>query len=316
MIELPWLHYLKLPIFYASWLYFPAAAFLVWAIAMRSRRTKILAAALFATLTILAYARFVEPRLLFVSAHEIDLKRCVSEAGAARIVVFSDMHIGLFRNALGVERLARRVAALEPDLVLIAGDFTYYLDPDRFTETYAPLASLPAPVLAVLGNHDVGLPGPDVSEPLTLALDAIGLETIDNETRRLDLPGGAVEIAGLSDSWQRRQDMSVVAAPAPAPRIVLTHNPATVLDLPDGAVVDLLVAGHTHGGQIRIPGLTCAILRETCWVTLYGFAEMKRADVFVTSGTGMVGLPMRFLVPPRIDVLNVRYRQCDENESV
>ncbi|MEL7485803.1 MAG: phosphohydrolase, partial [Pseudomonadota bacterium] len=74
---------------------------------------------------------------------------------------------------------------------------------------------------------------------------------------------------------------------------------------------DLLIAGHTHGGQIYIPFVTCALIDFACRVQRYGLNMEERIPVFVTSGTGMTGLPMRFNMPPRIDVLNVATRACD-----
>lgn len=315
MAGLSGLEYLKLAIFYTGWLYFPVAAFLVWVMVARSAPTRILAAALLAPLTVLAYARFVEPRLLFTPEHDIELERCFLKSGSVRLAVFSDTHDGLFANAMPIRRIAKRVKSLDPDAVLIAGDFTYYLSPDNFAETYAPLGDLGAPVYAVTGNHDVGLPGPDVSGPLAHALTGIGVHVIDNWAEALRAEGGDIIIAGLSDSWQRRQDMSAIRPPVASPRIVLTHNPNTIFDLPAGAQVDLLVAGHTHGGQIFIPGVTCAIFQDMCRVTLYGLADAPHWKVFVTSGVGMVGLPVRFLVPPRIDVLNINYKACSLNPN-
>lgn len=312
MIELSALEYLKLVIYYASYLYFPAAIVLIVMLVKGALVRRAISGLLLAGLSVLAYARFVEPRILLTVEHDVALKGCFSEAGNARLAVFSDAHQGLFGNAIPIERIARRVAATKPDAVLIAGDFVYFLDPARFDETFVALSTLEAPVYAVLGNHDDGLPGPDVSVPLSASLKRLGLNDIENRSATQEINGGPIEFAGLSDSWQGRQDMRVVAERPAHPRIVLTHNPDTVFDLPAGSEIDLLVAGHTHGGQIRIPGLTCAILRRVCAVALYGLVERKGRLVFVTSGTGMVGLPMRFLVPPRIDVLNISYRACGD----
>lgn len=304
--------YIKLAIFYGLWLYFPVAALLIRRIAGPAMRTRIVAAFLLAPLTVFAYARFVEPRILLTREHAIELKSCFPEAGGVRLAVFSDTHIGLFGNAMPIRRIASRIRTIKPDAVMIAGDFVYFLQPDRFPETYASLGGVGAPVYGVLGNHDVGVPGPDVGAQLTTSLTDIGLSMIDNASTALSMGAGDVEIIGLSDTWQGKQDLSVLAPEAPAPRILLTHNPDTVFELPENASVDLLVAGHTHGGQIRIPGFTCAIFVTMCKVTLYGVAEYGPTTVFVTSGTGMVGLPMRFLVPPRVDVLDVSWRACQE----
>lgn len=308
------LEYLKLAIYFASFLYFPAAIWLGLRLGGKGARGKILAGAALAVLSVFAYARFVEPRILLTRSHDIALDQCFEQAGTARIVIFSDMHIGLFANAMPLWRVAKAVAAADPDAALIAGDFVYFLEPRRFEQAFGALEDIGAPVFAVLGNHDVGFPGPDIGAPLKVALERLNVADIDNAKRILPLGNdrGRIEIAGLSDSWQGRQDMRVLDADAPVPRILLTHNPLTAFDLPAGADVDLLVAGHTHGGQIYLPFLTCRTLAIACRPFREGLGRANGYLTFITAGTGMVGLPMRFLVPPRIDVLTVRYRACGD----
>jgi len=303
------LEYVKLAIFYASWLCFPLAAFLVWIIAKKSAPGRIAAAILVAPLTLLAYARFVEPLILLTVEHDASLARCFPEAGSARLAVFSDTHEGLFANAMPVSRIASKVNKAAPDAVFIAGDFVYFLAPDRYERTFSALRQIKAPVFAVLGNHDVGLPGPDVSARLTAALNAQGVRLLDNATASNDLNGAGVEIVGLSDLWQGRQNRKLLEARDDRPRLVLTHNPATILELRAPETVDILIAGHTHGGQVNIPFVTCA-LTAACRVARYGFAETERGLAFTTSGTGMVGLPLRFNAAPRIDVINLSWRAC------
>ncbi|HXI87814.1 MAG TPA: metallophosphoesterase [Parvularculaceae bacterium] len=312
MNDLGFFEYLQLVIFYVSWLYFPAAVVLAWIIARRARRQKIIAALALAALSVLAYARFVEPSILLTVDHDIRLKRCFAEAGAFRLAVVSDMHIGLFPNTTPVARIAARLKAIAPDAALIAGDFDYFLAPSRFAKTYAPLGAIGAPVYAVLGNHDVGMSGPDVGAPLTAALEADGVDMIDNKHAEITLNGAGIELVGLAELWQGREDLSLVAEPSPMPRIVLAHHPEAIYGLPAGdARPDLLVAGHTHGGQVWLPGLTCFLAKLACLVTRYGEKDVGRTEVFVTSGTGMVDLPLRFLAAPRIDVLHVAYDACD-----
>lgn len=310
MSDLGALEYFKLAIFYVSFLYFPAAAFLVRVIAGRSTPSQAVAALILAALTVLAYARFIEPRILLTVEHEASLSRCFPEAGTARLAVFSDAHEGLFANAVPMSRIAAKVSAAKPDAVLIAGDFVYFLTPGRYEKTFSALRSINAPVFGVLGNHDVGLPGADVGAPLTKSLEALGARMLDNEIETVDIGGAHVEIAGLSELWAHGQNRKLLEDRGNAPRLVLTHNPATIQELRPREAVDILIAGHTHGGQINIPLVTCALMRDACRVTRYGFAETERGLVFVTSGTGMVGLPMRFNAAPRIDVINLSWRAC------
>jgi hypothetical protein len=310
MIDFSAIEYFKLAIYWASYLYFPAAALLAWIIAKRAGAARNIAALVLAPLTVLAYARFVEPRILITREHDIPLERCFPAAGSARVAVVSDTHQGIFRNAMTIDRIARRIDKTDADLVMIPGDFTYWLAPERFQETFAALGDIRAPVYAVTGNHDVGLPGPDVGDPLTKTLTGVGVSVLSDSIVAQDVNGAAVEIAGLSDLWADHQNYKLLENRGALPRLVLTHNPATIRELLPRQSVDLMISGHTHGGQINLPFVTCALLPSMCRLTLGGLKETERGPVFVTTGTGMVGLPMRFNAPPAIDVINLRWNAC------
>ena len=310
MADLGFLEWIKLAIFYASFLYFPVAAIVAWA-AMRSAGARRIAlAAFFICISLLAYGRFVEPRILLTAEHDVVLDGCFSDAGELRVAVFADMHLGLFGNTMEMSRIIRRVNEADADLIFVPGDFTYYLDPDLFEGAFAGLRDLTAPTYAVLGNHDLGFPGPDLSAPLKATLPSTGISLIDDKVSHVSGDGFAIELVGISDLWARNQNLSLLQAPATRPRIVLTHNPETVSEFDPSMKSDLLIAGHTHGGQISLPGFTC-VVTGVCGDAGYGLHKRRGTAVFITSGTGMVMLPMRFRVPPRIDVLNIRYEACD-----
>ena len=184
-----------------------------------------------------------------------------------------------------------------------------FLHPDMFEKKFATFADIDVPVFAVLGNHDLGLPGPDLSAPLNERLSALGVRMIDNQALKLSTGRFDIELIGLSDEWERRQDLALLEAPPRAPRLVLTHHPETVFLLRESMRADVLIGGHTHGGQIQLPLITCWVT-GICGDHAYGLRDENGVLVFTTSGTGMVGLPMRFRVPPRIDVLNIRYNAC------
>lgn len=310
MIGLGTLEWIKLAIYYASYLYFIAAPLCLWLVVTGPPARRIAAGLFLAAISALAYARFIEPRILLTAEHDVELPGCFERAGKARIAVFSDIHIGLFGNALPARRVVGAVNAADPDVVLIAGDYVYFLHPDRFAEAFAALARLKAPAFAVLGNHDLGLPGPDLGGALGKALPRLGLHLVDDRALKLSNSRFEIELVGLSDAWTDNQKLSLLESQAGAPRIVLTHNPQTARELRRGRKADLLVAGHTHGGQIQLPFITCWWTGLCGKNVAYGLREEKDALIFTTSGTGMVGLPMRFRVPPRIDVLNVAYKSC------
>ena len=299
----------KVVINYASYLYFLAAPLAVWIAVKRKDFVRYAAALAFAGLTCLAYARFLEPRMLMIAETDIELAGCFPEAGEARLAVFSDTHIGPFRYSIPIEHIAGRVKAAAPDAVMIAGDFVSYLPEKDFDEAFAPLANIGAPVYAVLGNHDLGLPGPNVAEPLAASLTRSGVAMIDDKSVGVEGEGYAVELVGVSDLWAENQKLSLFDAPAAGPRLALTHNPETMLEIEPEKRPDLLIAGHTHGGQIYLPLITCPFT-GMCAVGRRGLHDVENGAVFITTGTGQSMLPMRFLVPPRIDVLNVTYNKC------
>ncbi|HPE31202.1 MAG TPA: metallophosphoesterase [Parvularculaceae bacterium] len=312
MPEYTGLEYFKLAVFYASYLYFPAAALLIWAIARRAGFFRWACVIAFCGLSALAYARFIEPRILLTVEHDIELKRCFAGAGEVRLAVFSDTHQGLFGNVMPIDRIVRRVNASNPDAVLIAGDLTSMLHPEKFDKTFAALGDLSAPAFAVLGNHDGHRKAPAYLKALSDALGEYGVDVIDNERVTEKIGGAEIEFAGLSDWRVARPNRSVIAPETENPRFLLVHNPKAVFRLPANPHVDLFIAGHTHGGQIYLPGLTCWLVRFACAVDRYGFAGLGKVEAFVTSGTGMSGLPLRFNMPPRIDMLNVRYKACSK----
>ncbi|WDI30186.1 metallophosphoesterase [Hyphococcus flavus] len=313
MTDIGPLEWIKLAIFYVSYLYVVAAPTAFWFAIIKDGVWRWGAILFLIVITLLAYGRFVEPRILLTHEHNIALDTCFESSGAMRVAVFSDTHNGLFKNAMPIKRIVKAVEASKPDFTVIAGDFIYFLAPEWFEETFGPFADLSAPVFAVLGNHDIGLPGPDLTAPLQAALPVHGVRLIDNEALILSNSQFAIELVGLSDQWGRRQDLTLLEPDLNKPRIVLTHNPATVRDFSTTTKTDLLIGGHTHGGQIQLPMVTC-VMTGVCGDNASGLRMEKGVLIFTTPGTGMVGLPMRFRMPPRIDMLNISYSRCPSYE--
>lgn len=305
---------MKLFMFWASFLWFP---FIVISIRLAWRRTGLIRSGAIALLLLslpFAWARFVEPRLLIVHEETIRLADSGQATRAIRIALVSDMHIGLFSNAVSIERLVRRINRESVDAVFVAGDFTYWLKAADIDSRFSPLAQLDAPVFAVLGNHDVGFPGPLYGQKLYGPLREMGVVFVENRSHVVELNGQALIVAGTSDLWQRAYNFDFSANFEPGlPVLLLTHNPDMALRVPRQINYDLMLAGHTHGGQIRlpVPGLTQAMI-PTRYPFDTGLHEIERADrarpdlVYVTPGTGMVGLPMRFRRPPQIDILTLQ----------
>lgn len=277
--------------------------------------TRVLVCGALAMASVLAYSRFVEPKILIVKETFIDL----SDGGSPhkiRAAVFADMHYGIYKNSIPAAKLVQRINKENVDLVFIPGDFVYHLDTEKLDETFSALGELNAPVFAVLGNHDVGRPGPSLERELITTLERLGVRIVENTAVLFEVRDLKLNIAGASDIWKGPPDYDFELPLPGAPVLFLAHNPDTAYDAPRGLNYDLMISGHTHGGQIRLPFLYKQQIptQYPFDIGLYDISvKGGQRRVFVTSGTGMVGLPFRFLMPPRIDILNL---QISEDETL
>ncbi len=184
--------------------------------------------------------------------------------------------------------------------MLVAGDWTY--EPTRaLPELLAPFKTLRHPILSVPGNHDEEIPGPPIAKALREALVSVGIKPIEYTHHRF----ARFTVVGLGDHWAKKDGLEPLrAAPKDLPIILLMHQPDTAMSIPRGAAA-LALAGHTHGGQVRFPFIG-AVAKVTTHPFDRGLHSFTPLPTFVTSGLGEVGLPIRLLIPPVIDVLTIR----------
>jgi uncharacterized protein len=266
------------------------------------------------------HARFIEPFRLRVTRW--DARGLVSYGAAddaaartpVRVVFFSDLHLGEFKRATWAKRVVDLVNRQQPDLVLIGGDFAGRVDGLSLEAMFAPLADLRAThgVYAVLGNHDYGIPGPDLSPRLFELLPKLGVRVLRNEGVCV-APG--LRLLGLDELWATGSDFEGAAAQcadATGITLVLGHNP-DALDLiaPETVAAPartLFLFGHTHGGQIRVPfapGAAIPIVGD-----LYrGEYRRPQGAVYVSCGTGENTSPTRLGTTPEIVVFEVEAAQ-------
>lgn len=244
------------------------------------------------------YACFIEPNLLLVKESKI-------KAGySLKVALISDMHYGLYSTPWQMQRLVNKLNTLNVDMILVAGDWTY--EPPKnvsLTDQLAPFKQLKLPIYSVPGNHDEEMPGPPLAKELKQALIANNIKPIEATT--VDL--GKVRLVGVADllPTETREMRLNTLKQQDKPLLLLTHNPDSVLYLPNLIQPTVILAGHTHGGQVNLPIITKQILQ------LLGKQGYKRGwyplennnQLFITSGIGMVGLPLRFAMPPTIDIL-------------
>jgi predicted MPP superfamily phosphohydrolase len=226
-----------------------------------------------------------------------------------RLVFLSDLHCG--SHSGDVARLAALVEeanAHKPDLALLGGDFVNMqlfgggrVPPQVIA---AALGKLDAPLgrFAVLGNHDVDYGARDVLD----ALRRNSIIVLHDEKRELRIGGTPLDIVGIADARieraRAREVMTTISATRPA--LVLAHDPWWFTFLPDGP--HLMLSGHTHGGQIRLPGI--GALTNKSWAPMhwtYGLVSEGAKRLYVTSGIGTSGVPIRIGIPPEFVVLEI-----------
>jgi predicted MPP superfamily phosphohydrolase len=253
---------------------------------------------------------FIEPNRLVTRYETIQIDQWPYKLSDLKIAVLSDIHAGsAFINEAKLRLIVERTNELNPDLIVIAGDFitsngrlSHRIEP----EVFAPiLKNLRAPlgVYAVLGNHDWWYNAPKVRA----ALEANGIRVLDNEFTEIDSRGGPFFLVGLADLWQGQQRIQETIAKIPegAPIIALTHNPDIFPRLPQRVM--LLIAGHTHGGQVRFP-LIGTLVQSSSYGDRYvsGHVVENGHHLFVTTGIGTSIVPVRFGVPPEIVLLTLK----------
>jgi uncharacterized protein len=239
------------------------------------------------------YARFIEPE-------QIVVRESAMQVGAPlRVALISDLHIGLFQGRARMQQIVDKLNSLDVDAVLVAGDWTY--EPrEPLIELLAPLAQSRHRILSVPGNHDEEMPGPPLAAELRAALIAHRVEPIEGKV--VSVKG--VNFVGVGDRWAHK-DMVVPLVASQAPFVALAHNPDSIDRLANTPIRTLL-AGHTHGGQINLPFATARVLKgATKGNFKRGLYPMGESQVFVTSGMGVVGLPLRLFQPPAIDLITL-----------
>ena len=282
----------------------------------QSRRKGIRIALLLLVLLIvscLVWGFFIEPNRLVVNQQSIQIDNWPKELGGLRIALIADLHTGgWFIDENKLRLIVDRTNQLNPDLVVLLGD---YVAPNSWHSrrvepeiTAGVLKDLRASlgVYAVLGNHDWWYNGAKVRR----AFEQNGIPVLEDEVVEIRWRDKSFWLAGLADLWTRPQqiDETIAKAPPGSTMIALTHNPDIFPRLPPN--VPLLLAAHTHGGQVSIPLIGTPIVPSRFGGKYTaGHAFENGHHMFVTTGIGTSILPVRFRVPPEIVVLTVKSKQ-------
>lgn len=249
-----------------------------------------------------------EPRTLVEREYALSLPRWSEACDGLRVDVISDLHTGSPHNGVdNLDRIVRRLVASDADAVLMAGDYLIlsvflgtYIPPEIVAAHLAPLTAR-KPVYAVLGNHDWWKDGAKVRA----ALESAGIVVLENQADKAAFGRCEAWVVGVGDLWEGKPDIARAFSGIDddAPVLAITHNPDVFPKMP--ARASLLVAGHTHGGQVSLPLLGRPVLPADERYAIGEYVEDGR-HLFVSPGIGTSILPMRFGVPPEISRLTLR----------
>lgn len=255
------------------------------------------------------WAFWLEPASLAVAEHQLSLTWPGDRS--LRVAVLTDLHVGSpFNGMAKLHSIVDRTNAAQPDLICILGDIVIqgvlggrFVPPEEIAVELARLHA-PAGVVGVLGNHDGWLDHDRVRR----AVEGSGIRVVEDTAIRLDTPVGAVWVAGISDLWTGPHDLPAAlraVADDGAPVLLLTHNPDVFPAVP--ARVTLTLAGHTHGGQVRLPFAGSLIVPSKFGQRYAGGHVVEGGrHLFVATGVGTSILPVRFRVPPAVTLLTLR----------
>lgn len=232
------------------------------------------------------------------------------EARPLRIVQITDPHLGPFMSVARLRRIAEDAVRSNPDLVVLTGDFLTmeaHDDPSLLRDALEPLRVMHGRVFACLGNHDH-----EALDHVRQALAHNDVRLLVDEACTVSTEAGLVQLVGTDFMWRDRgAHLARVCAENPrledATRVFLVHDPGAFRHLPEGEA-DLVLSGHTHGGQVGLVslGLQWTFIRAFVkGLPDHGYWGRGRDRLYVHRGTGHYGFPLRLGVPAEQSVLHV-----------
>lgn len=216
-----------------------------------------------------------------------------------KIIFISDLHHGPFFSYIRLTRLVERINNLKPDIILLGGDYVHR-SPDYIEPCFEALKGLDAPfgVYGVLGNHDHW----ENADLTRQCMAEAGIHLIDNKAGWIEKNGARIKIGGVGDYLEDIQDLDPTISDVKNEDFVvlITHNPDYVEQVKTN-VIDLVFAGHNHGGQITFFGLWAPRLPSKYGQKYRtGIVETVATKVVVSNGIGTITPPVRFFARPQI----------------
>lgn len=245
------------------------------------------------------YGFNIEPKWLYTKRVAIPIEDLPSSLSGFTIVQVSDIHLHPYTEIDMVYKAVERVNALNPDIVVLTGDYVF-----ERAESIFELAPVLAEVNArygtfsVLGNHDYWTDAEVVAD----GLRGVDIPVLINQGILIEAREEKLHIAGLDDAWEGSPDLNAAmeTSASGAPTILLLHEPDFISEIAKDPRVILQLSGHTHGGQVRIPGFGAPILPDFGRLYDYGLYRVNKTWLYVNPGIGVIPPPVRFNCRPEI----------------
>jgi predicted MPP superfamily phosphohydrolase len=274
-------------------------------------RRRFLATAASVVAGTLAYGFLGEPKHIRTTAIEIGISDLPASWDGLRIVQLSDFHRGKHVDEQQVAKAGEIARGLSPDLVVLTGDFVTG-SASFIGSCLDALGRIPSPLgtFAVLGNHDWWTNGSMIRE----ALQEANIHVLSNAAVRLGKANAPLWLLGVEDLWSPAFSLNsaVHAVEDSGSTILLCHNPDV---LPRAAKfgLDLVLSGHTHGGQVCLPGIGALMLPiEGDRSLARGLHQRGPTQIFITTGIGLVSPPIRINCPPEVAAITLRSRPTSQ----
>jgi len=264
-----------------------------------------------AVLGIGGYSGLVAPFRNQVTRIDLTLPRLPTEFEGFKIAQLSDLHYGPFTGDREIGAAVALAASLAPDVFVATGDF---ITTPRFGDRRPGVAKIepcsrllqavrpPLGRFAVLGNHDYGLAPDFVAE----VLNGHGVRVLRNQAIVLERAGARLWLVGIDDVMVQANhlDAALAGIPSEECKVVIVHEP-DFADVVAREPADLQISGHSHGGQVRMPGLRPFYLPPMAQRYWHGLYRVREMPLYVNRGIGTIGVPLRLDADPEITLFTL-----------
>jgi predicted MPP superfamily phosphohydrolase len=245
-----------------------------------------------------AHGFMYERHHIVVTLETLEVAGWPSALGGFRIGLICDLHRSATVSHEMITRAVTTLMAHTPDVIILGGDYVTNRDRRYIQPAADALAGLSAPhgVFAVLGNHDD-------DRDVPAALVHAGFEVLKDARTQITARNEIIDLAGLRYWTHRIGDVTRILKGSSPTLVLIAHTPKRLVEAA-ALSVPLLLSGHTHGGQIVLPGIGAIAARE--FPVVAGQARRENTTVFVSRGVGTVYVPVRLNCPPEVAVLTIR----------